>query len=67
MRPLIALILLGRIATSASAAGTDIRALVDEQTGHTVISEQDRQSEEASRAIDISAAALPASVIGKRR
>jgi hypothetical protein len=40
MRPLIALILLGSIATSASAAGTDIRGLVDEQTGHTVISEQ---------------------------
>ena len=40
MRPLIALILLGSIATSASAAGTDIRGLVDEQNGHTVISEQ---------------------------
>jgi hypothetical protein len=40
MRPLIALILLGSIATSASAAGTDIRGLVDGQTGHTVISEQ---------------------------
>ena len=40
MRPLIALILLGSISTSASAAGTDIRGLVDNQTGHTVISEQ---------------------------
>jgi hypothetical protein len=40
MRPLIALILLGSIATTTSAAGTDIRGLVDEQTGHTVISEQ---------------------------
>ena len=40
MRPLIALLVLGSIATSASAAGTDIRGLVDAQTGHTVISEQ---------------------------
>ena len=39
MRPLIALILLGSIATSASAAGSDIRGLVDGQTGHTVISD----------------------------
>ena len=40
MRPLIALLFLGSIATSASAAGTDIHGLVDAQTGHTVISEQ---------------------------
>ena len=40
MRPLIALLILGSIVTSASAAGTDIRGLVDGQTGHTVISEQ---------------------------
>ena len=40
MRPLIALSILGSIVTSASAAGTDIRGLVDAQTGHTVISEQ---------------------------
>jgi hypothetical protein len=41
MKPLIALLILASIATSASAAGTDIRGLVDIQTGHTVISEQD--------------------------
>jgi hypothetical protein len=40
MRPVIALFILGSIVTSASAAGTDIRGLVDGQTGHTVISEQ---------------------------
>jgi len=40
MRPIIALLILGSIVTSASAAGTDIRGLVDGQTGHTVISEQ---------------------------
>jgi hypothetical protein len=40
MRPIIALLILGIIVTSASAAGTDIRGLVDGQTGHTVISEQ---------------------------
>ena len=40
MRSLIALLILGSIATSASAAGTDIRGLVDARTGHTVISEQ---------------------------
>jgi hypothetical protein len=40
MRPLIALLVLGSVATSASAAGTDIHGLVDAQTGHTVISEQ---------------------------
>jgi hypothetical protein len=40
MRPVIALLILGSIVTSASAAGTDIRGLVDGRTGHTVISEQ---------------------------
>ena len=40
MRPIIALLILGSIVTSASAAGTDIRGLVDGQTGQTVISEQ---------------------------
>ena len=40
MRPAIALLMLGSIVTSASAAGTDIRGLVDARTGHTVISEQ---------------------------
>jgi len=40
MRPVIALLILGSIVTSASAAGTDIHGLVDGQTGHTVISEQ---------------------------
>jgi hypothetical protein len=40
MKPLIALIILGSIATSASAAGTDMRGLIDGQTGHTVVSEQ---------------------------
>jgi hypothetical protein len=40
MKPLIALLILGSIATSASAAGTDIHGLVDGQTGRTVISEQ---------------------------
>jgi hypothetical protein len=40
MWPLIALLILGIIATSASAAGTDIHGFVDAQTGHTVISEQ---------------------------
>jgi hypothetical protein len=40
MRPVIALLILGSIVTSASAAGTDIRGLVDAQTSHTVISEQ---------------------------
>ena len=39
MRPVIALLILGSIATSASAAGTDIHGLVDGETGHTVISE----------------------------
>ena len=40
MRPVIALPILGSIVTSASAAATDIRELLDAQTGHTVISEQ---------------------------
>jgi hypothetical protein len=40
MRPVIALLILGSIVTSASAAGTDIHGLVDGRTGHTVISEQ---------------------------
>ena len=40
MRPLIALTLLGSIAISASAAGTDIHGLIDGRTGHTVVSEQ---------------------------
>jgi hypothetical protein len=40
MRPVIALLILGSIATSASAAGTDIHGLVDGETGHTVISEE---------------------------
>jgi hypothetical protein len=40
MKTLIALLILGSIATSASAAGTDIRGLVDGATGHTVVSEQ---------------------------
>ena len=40
MKPLITLLILGSIATSASAAGTDIHGLVNAQTGHTVISEQ---------------------------
>jgi hypothetical protein len=40
MKPLIALLILGSIATSASAAGTDIQGFVDAQTGHTVISEE---------------------------
>jgi hypothetical protein len=44
MKPLIALLILGSIVTSASAAGTDIRGLVDGQTGHTVISEQQSQT-----------------------
>jgi hypothetical protein len=43
MRPLIALLILGSIVTSASAAGTDIHGFVDGQTGHTVISEQESQ------------------------
>jgi hypothetical protein len=43
MRPLIALLILGSIVTSASAAGTDIHGFVDGQTGHTVISEQQSQ------------------------
>jgi hypothetical protein len=43
MRPVIALLILGSIATSASAAGTDIHGLVDGETGHTVISEQQSQ------------------------
>ena len=41
MRSLIALLILGSIATSALAAGTDIRGLVDARTGHTVVSEQE--------------------------
>jgi hypothetical protein len=40
MKPLIALLVLGSIATSASAAGSDIHKPVDAQTGHTVISER---------------------------
>ena len=43
MRLVIALLVLGSIATSASAAGTDIHGLVDGETGHTVISEQQSQ------------------------
>jgi hypothetical protein len=43
MKPLIALLILGSIATSASAAGSDIHGLVDAQTGHTFISEQSTQ------------------------
>jgi len=42
-RPLVALLILGSIATSASAAGTDIRGLVEGETGHTVISEEQSQ------------------------
>jgi hypothetical protein len=34
MKPIIALLILGSIVTSASAAGTDIRGLVDGETGH---------------------------------
>jgi hypothetical protein len=44
MRPLIALLILGSIATAASAAGTDIHGLVDGATGNTVVCEQ-RQSQ----------------------
>jgi hypothetical protein len=40
MKPLIALLILGSIATSASAAGTDIHGLVDGATGNTVVCEQ---------------------------
>jgi hypothetical protein len=40
MKPLIALLILGSIATSAPAAGTDIHGLVDGETGKTVVSEQ---------------------------
>jgi hypothetical protein len=39
-KPLIALLILGSIATSASAAGTDIHGLVDGATGNTVVCEQ---------------------------
>jgi hypothetical protein len=44
MKPLIALLILGSIATSASTAGTDIHGLVDGETGHTVISEEQSQA-----------------------
>ena len=72
MRPVIALLILGSIVTSASAAGTDIRGLVDGQTGHTVISEQQSTLSRppisgSFSATDTSAVALPASAIGKRR
>ena len=40
MKPLAALLILGSIATSASAAGSDIHGLVDAKTGHTVVSEE---------------------------
>jgi hypothetical protein len=40
MKTTIALLILGNIATSASAAGSDIHGFVDAQTGHTVTSEQ---------------------------
>jgi hypothetical protein len=40
MKRLIALVILGSIATSASAGGTDIHGLVDFQPGHTVVSEE---------------------------
>ena len=43
MKPVIALLILASIVTSASAAGTDIHGLVDGETGHTVISEQQSQ------------------------
>jgi hypothetical protein len=38
-----ALLILGSIATSDRRAGTDIRGLVDGETGHTVISEEQSQ------------------------
>jgi hypothetical protein len=41
MKPFIALLILGIIATSAAAAGTDIHGLIDARTGHTVVSEQE--------------------------
>ena len=71
MKPLIALLILGSIATSASAAGSDIHGLVDAQTGHAVISEQSTPIStikvlSRTRA-DISAVAVRASVIGNRR
>jgi hypothetical protein len=40
MKPLIALLISASVASSASAAVTDIHGLVDGQTGHTVISEK---------------------------
>jgi hypothetical protein len=43
MKPLIALLVLGSIATSALAAGTDIHEFANAQTGHTVISQQPTQ------------------------
>jgi hypothetical protein len=72
MRPVIALLILGSIVKSASAAGTDIHGLVDAETGHAVISEQQSTLSRpptvaASRATDTSAVTLPASAIGKRR
>jgi hypothetical protein len=45
MRPLIALVFFGSIATSALAPGTDIRGLIDDHVGHTVISEQESKLE----------------------
>ena len=66
MRPVIALLILGSIVTSASAAGTDIRGLVDAQTGHTVISEQQSTTRRPHR-FSSNRGALPASVVGNRR
>ena len=40
MRLGIAMLILGSTVTSASAAGTDIHGLVDAQTGHTIVSEE---------------------------
>jgi hypothetical protein len=40
MKPLIALLILGSIATSASAAASDLHGFVDAQKGRTGISEQ---------------------------
>ena len=68
MKPLIALLILGSIATSASAAGTDMHLLTPEFSPQQEHSTPSRSTiVTRSRAIDISAVAPRGSVNGDRR
>jgi hypothetical protein len=48
MKPLITLLILGSIATPASAAGSDNHGFVDAQAGRTVISEEKSSNQPTS-------------------